>query len=185
MGERRAPRAAGAIESTSGLDPITGLGRGAAALVIGKSAGERESVARALHRAHRGADGPFLRIQAAQDETLLAQALESWLAGSVAGDSPRLLQRLEHGTLFLDDLEALGTGTQKLLIEFLARLDEATEEDGAGPGPTSQPWKGQLVTGSERSLRGAVKEGRFDENLALRLERIRIVLDPEQAGLDR
>ncbi|MEO8198598.1 MAG: sigma 54-interacting transcriptional regulator [Thermoanaerobaculia bacterium] len=184
MGDRRAPRAAGAGEATSGLDPVTGLGRSSVALVVGRSAGERESVARALHRAHRGADGPFLRVQAAQEEKLLQQALESWLGGSVQGDSPRLLNRLESGTLFVDELEALGPGTQKLLAEFLACLDDAEAVDGTDLGPMSQPWKGQLVTGSEQSLRGAVKEGRFDENLALRLERVRIVLDPEQAGLD-
>ena len=183
MGDRRTPKATGAEEATSGLDPLTGLGRSSAALVIGRSAGERESVARALHRAHRGADGPFLRVQAAQEEKLLQQAFESWLGGSVQGDSPRLLNRLENGTLFVDELEALGPGTQKLLAEFLACLDDAEANDGAEFGPMmSPPWKGQLVTGSERSLRGAVKEGRFDENLALRLERVRIVLDPEQAG---
>ena len=145
MGERREPKAGDTAEQTTGLDPITGLGRGVAALVIGKSAGERESVARALHRAHHGADGAFLRIQGAQEEQLFRQAIESWLAPPTGG-SPRLLDRNEDG---------------------------------------SEAWKGQLITGSERSLHGAVKEGRFDENLALRLERVRIVLDPEQAGPDR
>lgn len=175
MGERREPKADVAAEQTTGLDPITGLGRSVAALVIGRSAGERESVARALHRAHHGADGAFLRIQAAQEEQLFRQAIESWLnAGPPTGDSPRLLDRLQQGSLFLDQVEALGSDTQKLLLEFLDGNEEASEA-----------WKGQLITGSERSLHGAVKEGRFDENLALRLERVRIVLDPEQAGPDR
>ena len=185
MGEHQSPRAAGSVEAGGGLDPITGLGRGAAALVIGRSAGERESVARALHRAHRGPDGTFLRVQAEQEEVLLQQALESWLAGSAAGESPRLLSRLEHGTLFLDEIGALGLATQKLLLEFLARVDEGAVEATPGVRPASQPWKGQLITGSEAPLRGAVKAGRFDENLALRLERVRIVLDPEQSGSDR
>ena len=185
MGEHQSPRAAGAVEATGGLDPITGLGRGAAALVIGRSAGERESVARALHRSQRGADGPFLRVSAAQEEALLEQALKSWLAGSEAGESPRLLNRLEHGTLFLDEIEALGLATQKLLLEFLVRVDEGAVEAAPGVRPASQPWKGQLITGSEAPLRGAVKAGEFDENLALRLERVRIVLDPEQSGSGR
>jgi DNA-binding NtrC family response regulator len=150
------------------------LGRGAAALVVGRSAAERESVARALHRAHRGADGPFLKVQCAQEEPLLKQALESWLAGSSQGGSPRLLDRLEHGSLFLDQVEALGSESQKLLARFLERYDEDPEG-----------WQGQLITGSEDSLHGAVKEGRFDMNLALRLERVRVVLDPEQAGPNR
>jgi len=173
VGERREPKAGDTAEQTTGLDPITGLGRGVAALVIGKSAGERESVARALHRAHHGADGAFLRIQGAQEEQLFRQAIESWLAPPTGG-SPRLLDRLQQGSLFLDQVEALGSDSQKLLLVFLDR-----NEDG------SEAWKGQLITGSERSLHGAVKEGRFDENLALRLERVRIVLDPEQAGPDR
>ena len=101
MGERREPKAGDTAEQTTGLDPITGLGRGVAALVIGKSAGERESVARALHRAHHGADGAFLRIQGPQEEQLFRQAIESWLAPPTGG-SPRLLDRLQQGSLFLD-----------------------------------------------------------------------------------
>lgn len=174
MGERREPKAGETAEQTTGLDPITGLGRGVAALVIGKSAGERESVARAMHRAHNGADGTFLRIQGQKEEQLFRQAIESWLAGPPTGGSPRLLDRLQQGSLFLDQVEALGSDSQKLLLEFLDRN-----------GESSEAWTGQLITGSERSLHGVVKEGRFDENLALRLERVRIVLDPEQAGPDR
>ena len=176
MGERREP--GGAAEQTTGLDPITNLGRSVSALVIGRNAGERESVARALHRSNREADGPFLKVQAAEEEALLKQALEGWLQGASTGESPRLLDRLEHGSLFLDQVEALGSESQRLLLEFL-------EAEDAGDSPARQPWKGQLITGSESSLRGAVKEGRFDSNLALRLERVRIVLDPEQAGPDR
>jgi len=172
VGERREPNA-GAAEQTTGLDPITNLGRIVSALVIGKSAGERESVARALHRANREADGPFLKVSAPQEESLLEQSLAGWLSGTSTGESPRLLDRLEPGSLFLDQIEALGSETQRLLLEFLEAED------------AKQPWKGQLITGSEVSLRGAVKEGRFDANLALRLERVRIVLDPEQAGPDR
>ena len=183
MGERREPQ--DGVATGAGLDPITGLGRGAAALVIGKSGGERESVARALHRGSRGADGPFLKVQGTQEEPLLKQALESWRSGPSAGGSPRLLNRLEHGSLFLDEVGALSSETQRLLLEFLDRNDEGTEAEDAGASPMTQPWKGQLITGSESSLRGAVKEGRFDSNLALRLERVRIVLDPEQAGPDR
>ena len=174
MGERREPKAGVAAEQTTGLDPITGIGRGAA-LVIGRSAGERESVARAMHRANQEPDGPFLKIQGDHEQALLKQALESWLAGPSTGGSPRLLNRLEHGSLFLDEVEALGSEAQRLLLEFLERNEEGATET----------WKGQLIAGSEGSLQRGVKEGRFDANLALRLERVRIVLDPEQAGPDR
>jgi DNA-binding NtrC family response regulator len=126
-----------------------------------------------------------LRVQGSQEEPLIRQALESWLSGASPGESPRLLNRLEHGSLFLDEIEALGMETQRLLLEFLRRNDDGAEAEDAGGSPTRESWQGQLITGSERSLLGAVKEGRFDSNLALRLERVRIVLDQEQAGPDR
>src|SRR5262249_36204864 len=149
----------------------------AVTLVIGRSAGERESVARAVHRAQCGADSPFLRIGCQADESLLRQELKSWLAGPSGEASPRLLTRLERGSLFLDRIETLGTPTQQLLREFLERIPGAAarQQDSS----LEAAWKGQLVAGSEQSLSTVVKAGGFDPVLAHRLDRIRIVLDPD------
>jgi DNA-binding NtrC family response regulator len=158
------------------LDPVSGLGVGTNhTLVLGSSVGERESVARAVHRFHSGVDGPFLRLQCSRDESLLRQGLKSWLEPSAPGEqSPRLLERLEGGTLFLDEVETLGSEAQGLLAEFLDRAASTS-------GPASQPWKGQLVVGSSRSLRAMTGDGKFDSALADRLEKVRIVLDPDVA----
>ena len=61
MRERRESSSGGADKNPGAFDPIAG-GQGptlAVALVIGRSASERESVARAMHREQRGADGPL------------------------------------------------------------------------------------------------------------------------------
>jgi DNA-binding NtrC family response regulator len=180
VGERRTSTGPGSVEAPGGLDPLTGLSRDAVTLVIGRSAGERESVARAVHRAQCGADAPFLRVGCAQEESLLRQELGAWLAGASGEMSPRLLTRLERGSLFLDRIDALGAPTQLALLEFLVRIQEAAAR-GAEGSSSETPWKGQLIVGSEQSLRAFVKAGGFDSGLARRLDRIRIVLNPDDA----
>jgi two-component system response regulator HydG len=165
------------------LDPVTGLGVGSNhTLVLGKSPGERESVARAVHRFHCGPDGPFLRLQCGREESLLRQGLQSWLAESPPGEqSPRLLERLEGGSLFLDEVEALGPESQELLAKFIDRSSGSAGAVEGSPRPPGQPWKGQLIVGSSRSLRALTGEGGFASALADRLEKVRIVLDPDEA----
>jgi DNA-binding NtrC family response regulator len=186
MGERQPstesgpPGSVDPTETSGALDPLTGLSRDAVTLVIGQSAGERESVARAVHRAQCGAERPFLRIGCAQDESLLRQELKSWMAGPSGESSPRLLTRLERGSLFLDRIEALGAPTQLLLREFLERI-QGTGAERPGESTSDLPWKGQLVVGSERSLSTYAKAGGLDPALAHRLDRIRIVLNPDEA----
>ncbi|MGH7725894.1 MAG: sigma 54-interacting transcriptional regulator [Candidatus Eiseniibacteriota bacterium] len=182
MAEGRDSKSRSAAEMAGALDPLSGMGpQSAHTLVIGRSAGERESVARAVHRFHRGEDGPFLRVLCDKDEALLRNALEAWLAGSPGENSPPLLSRLEGGSLFLDGVEALGAESQKLLLGF---LDASGGDRGRGdsPGRPNQPWKGLLIVGSEQALRHAVRDRGFSPELATSLENVRIVLDPEDAA---
>lgn len=182
MRERRESGSGGAREGSGAFDPVTGQGPAlAVSLVIGKSASERESVARAMHREQRGPDGPFLRIDCRTDEGLLRQALQSWLAGSSRNYSPQFLTRLEGGSLFLDGVEALGVESQSLLLDFMNRVSGVVGDvEGAPDGP-SQPWKGQFIAGSEVELRRAVRDRGYLSGLADRLEKVRIVLDPDDA----
>jgi DNA-binding NtrC family response regulator len=177
--ERRESGFGSAGEKSGAFDPMTGAGPAlAVALVIGKDASERESVARAMHREQRGPDGPFLRIDCGSDEGLLRQALQSWLAGS-ENSSPQFLSRLEGGSLFLDGVEALGVETQSLLLDFMHRVSGVVGEiEGASDGP-SQLWRGQLIAGSQIELRQAVRDRGYLSGLAERLEKVRIVLDPD------
>ena len=179
MRERRESGSGSAGSEPGAFDPIAGPGAAlAVALVIGKSAGERESVARAMHREQRGPDGPFLRIDCRSDEGLIRQALQSWLAGT-RNYSPQFLARLEGGSLFLDGVEALGVETQSLLLDFMNRVSRAVGVIEGAPGGPSQLWKGQLIAGSEYELRRAVRDRGYLSGLAERLEKVRIVLDPD------
>ncbi len=181
MAEGRESKSRSAAEMSGALDPLSGMGPlSAHTLVIGRSPGERESVARAVHRFHRGEDGPFLRVLCDKDEALLTNALGCWLAGSEGESSPPLLSRLEGGSLFLDGVEALGSESQNLLLAFL-EASGGTRGRGDSPAGPSRPWKGLLIVGSERSLRHAVRDQGFSQELATGLENVRIVLDPEDA----
>lgn len=179
MRERREPGPGSRGEGPGAFDPVAGQGAAlAVALVIGKSASERESVARAMHREQRGPDGPFHRIDCRTDEGMVRQALQSWLAGS-RNYSPQFLARLESGSLFLDGVEALGVETQSLLLDFMNRVSGVVGETEGAPDGPSQPWKGQLIAGSETELRRWVRDRGYLSGLAERLEKVRIVLDPD------
>lgn len=180
MRERRDSAIRGANDGNGAIDPIAGrVASATVALVIGKSESERESVARAMHREQRGPDGPFLRIDCSIESGLLERAIQGWLAGKSGESSPQLLTRLEGGSLFLDGIEALGVESQSLLLDFLIRTSGVEDDvEGASNGP-SQPWKGQLIAGSESSLRRLVRERGWSSGLAERLEQVRIVLDPD------
>ena len=157
------------------LDPISGLGEQSPTLVIGKSPLERESVARAVHRQQKGQDGLFLRLRCPQDTELLEHALDKWLRRPEGEEPPHLLTRLDGGSLFLDEIEALSPRGQALLLEFLQRVG-AKQDTAAG----ARPWRGQFIVGSMGPLRRAAQETGFLAELASYLERIRIVLDPEE-----
>jgi DNA-binding NtrC family response regulator len=185
MGEHRGSKSRQAAPETgsrreAGIDPVTGMGASNVAFVVGRSSAERESVARAVHRFHRGADAAFLRIQCGSEEAALHQALQSWLAGPEGEVSPHLLGRLEGGSLYLDGIEALGLDTQRKLLELMDQTSRSWSPGNPGDAP-GQPWKGQVIAGNERSLQSAVKDGRLLSELADRLERVRIVLDPDDA----
>lgn len=181
MAEGRDSRSRGSTElretdSTGGPGPST-----APTLVIGRSAGEREGVARAVHRFHRGEDGPFLRVSCEKEEQLLRNALVDWMAGSGGENSPPLLNRFEGGSLFLDGVEALGVESQGMLLNLLKALGGGRGR-GASPERPIPGWTGQLIFGSEQSLQLAVRDRGFSSELAARLESVRIVLDPEDAA---
>src|SRR5438874_2200719 len=140
----QAPRESGAPSNGGPFDPATGVRPGATqVLVIGASATERESVARALHRNHKGEDGTFMRLRCPQDNTLLQHELRTWLSKSEDESPPRLLTRLSAGSLFLDNVEALDSESQKLLLAFLEGGRTGDEPEAGGPS-SGGSWKGQL-----------------------------------------
>jgi DNA-binding NtrC family response regulator len=179
MDDRGDPGPRSSAKSGDALDPITGAGPTTApVVVIGSSAAERESVARAVHRYQRGQDGLFLRLQGAQDDSLLRHALQGWLTWVKGDEPPRLLARLDGGSLFLDQIEGLAAETQKLLLEFL-KLEPATPETSQSLTEPGRSWRGQMIAGCETPLRQAVQDKGLLPELADCLDKVRIVLDPD------
>jgi DNA-binding NtrC family response regulator len=87
----------------------------AAVLVVGESGTGRESFARYIHSLSSRAAGPFAMVSCGSvseenaDEVLLG-------AESPEGVRPGLLEQAERGTLFLNGLEDLPAGAQRILL---------------------------------------------------------------------
>ena len=135
-------------------------------LVIEGPAGSgKETAARAVHAASRFGGGPFVVLDCLAVPTTMAAELF---------DSPKdsVLDAAKDGTLFLDEVGELNLAMQ-------GRLARALEREGARP---------RLISGSRRELRAAVNQGRFREDLYLRIAQARAVLPalaerPEDVGM--
>ncbi len=137
-------------------------------LVLGGTPEARARVARAFHDRSPLRTGPFVAVDAAREEGLVRDALLDWLQfdESLTGNP---LRASERGTLFLDNVEALSGGTQRLLLALgLA----ATRGNGC-------EWRGRLISGATTQLGRLTRAGRFQAALFDVLDKVRIELTPQ------
>lgn len=149
----------------------------ATVLIRGESGTGKELVARALHQESPRRRQAFLAINCA---ALTASLLESELFGHVKGaftgavrDHVGLFQRADGGTLFLDEVA-------ELPLELQAKLLRVLQEQSFIPVGGSQAVKVdvRIVAATHQSLRDAVKNGLFREDLLYRLRVVPIFLPP-------
>ncbi|MFU8802841.1 MAG: RNA repair transcriptional activator RtcR, partial [Bradymonadaceae bacterium] len=116
----------------------------------------------------RQIDGPFVEVNCA---TLRGDAAMSALFGhrrgaftGAQGDRAGLLRAADEGMLFLDEIGELGLDEQAMLLRAL-------EAKTFLPLGSDQEVKSdfQLIAGTNRSLREAVRQGRFREDLLARI----------------
>ncbi len=122
-----------------------------------------------LKKARNLVDGPFVELNCA---TVRGDAAGSALFGHRKGaftgavnDREGLLKRADSGVLFLDEIGELGLDEQAMLLR-------AVEDKIFLPLGADKPVLSdfQLIAGSNRDLRTAVREGRFREDLLARID---------------
>ena len=144
-------------------------------LLGGETGTGKELAARILHRHGSLAAGPFVAIdcgallEAEADAELFGRAAR--LHG-LAEDIPGRIEAANGGTLFLDRIDAMPMTLQAKLLRLLE-----TRQIDRGAGRVSQ-LEFRVIAASTVSLREAIIDNRFREDLYFRLAGYEIALPP-------
>lgn len=149
----------------------------AAVLISGESGTGKELVARALHRLGRRRSGPFVAVDCATARQAL---LEVDLFGRAAGGGEPAragaFVQANRGVLLLDEIGDLPLDLQPKVLRALQ--DRSVRPVG---GSTPVPFDTRVVCATSRDLATAVDDGRFREDLLLRIDVVRLELPPLRA----
>ncbi|MDX2052778.1 MAG: sigma-54 dependent transcriptional regulator [Polyangiaceae bacterium] len=148
-----------------------------AVCVFGESGTGKELVARAIHQGGPRKAGPFVAINcAAIPHSLLESELFGHERGAFTGATHTRRGRFEEadrGTLFLDELGEMSSGTQASLLRTLQ--EKKIRRVG---GSQEIPTDARIVCATHRDLRAEVEAGRFREDLYFRLVVYPIIVPP-------
>ncbi|HSF02002.1 MAG TPA: sigma 54-interacting transcriptional regulator, partial [Solirubrobacterales bacterium] len=146
-------------------------------LILGETGTGKGLLAHAIHQAGPRRDGPFVGVNcAAIPETLLEAELFGYERGAFTDArqaKPGLFRAAHGGTLFLDEIGLLPVSLQGKLLTVLE--DRAVRRLGS---TRAEAVDVAVVAATSASLRRAVSEGRFREELYHRLAVITLELPP-------
>jgi DNA-binding NtrC family response regulator len=155
----------------------------AAVLVVGESGTGKELVARAIHQLSPRRGGPFVPINcAAVPETLMESTLFGHEKGAFTGALERssgCFELAQHGTLLLDELAEMPSGTQAKLLRVLE--DSRVRRLG---GKSEISVDVRVVASTNRNVDDALKKGDLREDLYYRLNVFQIILPPLRTRLE-
>jgi len=137
-------------------------------LITGESGVGKEVIARAVHGSSERGGKPFVAVNCgAIPENLVESILFGHEKGSFTGATDKHLGKFQEangGTLFLDEVGELPLDVQ---VKLLRALQESEIDPVGGKRPIKVDVR--IVSATNRDLSGAVKEGRFREDLFYRL----------------
>jgi DNA-binding NtrC family response regulator len=146
-------------------------------LLLGESGSGKEVFARAIHQWSERRTEPFVAINCVGlGKELLESELFGHEKGAFTGAHQLKKGKLEFahgGTVFLDEVGDIFAELQTKLLRF---LQEREFERVGGTQPISVDVR--VIAATNRDLAGAVKDGRFREDLFYRLNVIPIALPP-------
>jgi DNA-binding NtrC family response regulator len=147
------------------------------ALVTGETGAGKEIAARAIHRAGRRAERPFVVVNCS---AVVESLFESELFGHVRGafawateDRAGLFEAADGGVLLLDEVGDLPLGVQAKLLRVL-ELGEVYRVGSLEPRRVDV----QVLAATNRDLRGEVLAGRFRSDLFYRLNIVEVRIPP-------
>jgi len=163
------------------LEALTRIERFAACeatvLILGETGTGKELAARTIHYHSARSDQPFVPVNCGGIPDNL---VESEFFGHVGGaftdareTKAGLISHAKHGTLFLDELEALSPRAQAVLLRFLQ--DHEYRPVG---GTRSYPAHVRIVGSSNADLRTLVHKNLFRADLLFRLNGLTVELPP-------
>jgi two-component system, NtrC family, nitrogen regulation response regulator NtrX len=146
-------------------------------LIHGESGTGKELVARAIHRASKRADGPFVEVNcAAIPQDLIESELFGHEKGSFTGATGMKRGKFElahNGTIFLDEIGDMSLATQAKVLRVL----EGQEFQRVG-GVKTLKSDMRVIAASNKNLTDEIKRGVFREDLYYRLNVIPLEVSP-------
>jgi len=148
-----------------------------AVLIRGESGTGKGILARTLHAASPRRERPFVVVNCPTlSEDLLASELFGHARGAFTGavrDLEGRVEVAEGGTVFLDEIGEISPALQAKLLRFLQ--EKRFERVGENRTRTADV---RVVAATNRDLEGAVREGRFREDLLYRLNVVEVTVPP-------
>lgn len=151
--------------------------RDSTVLIEGESGTGKEIVARLIHNKSQRSGGPFVAVDSgAIPEGLVESELFGHEKGAFTGAVNSRIGKFERangGTLFLDEITNLNLASQAKILRALQEM--VIERVG---GQREIPIKIRLIAATNSSLKDALKEHRFREDLYYRLNIVRVRIPP-------
>jgi len=148
-----------------------------AVLLLGESGSGKDLLAQEIHARSSRAKKRFVALNcAALPETLVESELFGYEKGAFTGAAAARAGKFElahGGTLFLDEIGDMDPNTQAKIL----RAAESGRVERLG-GSKSLEVDVRLISATNQELQGAIREGRFREDLYFRLAGVTLYVPP-------